>query len=197
MENSSLSHPLFNLIRNEHQQIKSQVEDLFCLGEIPQIGMKALIQKVGQHQELEYECLFSLLSKKERLREGGPMCTYFFDQHLGIAPLTLPKEFGLGEVPIPQSLTNLWKGHGPLCIPVSEHLTIQHLLANGSQVQPGDFPKYLRKLKELILSNFEKEEMCLFQVCIKLLSPSELDQAHQTWKEKQDPNLSNHSVESE
>jgi hypothetical protein len=43
-------------------------------------------ERIGELHRKEEYLLFHRLFKNPRLREGGPMCSYFFDQHLSENP---------------------------------------------------------------------------------------------------------------
>lgn len=180
------SHPIFDLIRSEHQEIRRYV-DLLKQSEGDRVQLLQKLQELAEfhHHAREEQLLFAPLLKKERLREGGPFCTFYFDQHVVRPPksriiLLLGREPGWSQEQI-----QFKSQPSPLDIPIEEHRCLSALLSRLIEIQrngrESQFDLIFREYSGLLLLHMEKEEACLFRVCSSLLTIAELDEALSRW----------------
>ena len=171
---SLLNHPLFKLIRAEHLS-------LFEMATAPteSLSISELSKKMTEHHHNEEQYLFSLLNTKARVCEGGPMCTYFFDAHITSPPLKIAEDLTKIAPIIPHSMNEFWTNKSPLRIPSSEHIALKHILefSVGENLQ-----KNFNTFQEILRNNIKKEEECLFHICSRLLTKTELDTLYDSWR---------------
>jgi len=171
---NSYKHPLFVLITEEHLEIKKMAHDLTS-----DIELKSkLLEKLRAHHNMEEKALFSQLAKHPQICEGGPMCTYFFDAQITSPPILQAESITGTPLTVPSELSELWNNQSPLKIPAGEHLALQHILNFSSS---ETLAKNLNLFIQLMESNFQKEEECLFHVCSRLLEEGELDKIYGIW----------------
>lgn len=167
-------HPLFALITEEHREIKKIAYDLKS-----DIELKSkLLEKIRVHHIMEEKALFSQLAKHPQICEGGPMCTYFFDAQITSPPILQAESITGTPITVPPELSELWNNQSPLKIPAGEHLALQHILNFSSS---ETLVKNLNLFIQMMESNFQKEEECLFHVCSRLLEERELDKIYGIW----------------
>ena len=175
-----LSHPLFVKIRSEHKEIWEIAQNLLS---DPYMGNQ-LLQKLKGHHLKEERFIFRQIKDHPRLSEGGPMCTYFYDEQIHSPPLSIAKDLLGEEILWRDDQQDLVKTSSPLLIPLGEHRAIISLLSFLINRQ-GDEKlraKVNRELLRILKSNIQKEENCFFKVCIKLLGYDGLNQADQDWQ---------------
>lgn len=170
----ALKHPLFALIKEEHSEIRNIVSRLNG-----DSGLKPLLlTKIQKHHNKEETLLFPKLDAHPQICMGGPMCTYFFDDQITSPPLARAEHIVGTPVSIPSHLKELWDHHSPVRIPTGEHLALQHILENCAT---DGLLKNLNAFVQIMSANFQKEEECLFHVCVSLLSPDDLNEIYDQW----------------
>lgn len=175
------SHPLFDTICLEHRQISAFMSQL--TPENNSLQLLHLGERIEELHRKEEYLLFHTLFKNPRLREGGPMCSYFFDQHLSESPIQKIQEKIERPIEIPNHLKLIWQEKSPLCIPISEHLAIYNLVFHLQQQKNHVCLKDINKIAQMISSHFDKEENCLFHIVKNLLTPPELDEILEKWEQ--------------
>ncbi len=138
----------------------------------------------GIHHHNEEIFLFSAVRNHPRLREGGPFCTLYFDQHLANPSLQKAQHVikkVLGQEIIPQWSKELQSDRAlnlPLVIPGEDHEAGRLLLIAAQKVLKlpfcADVQNSLKMLfetyREIQVFHFEREEKCFLKMCKALLS---------------------------
>ncbi len=187
-------HPLFAQIIGEHEIILRRLDRLPTIdGVVEYVNFLFEFAEQGHHRQEEL-LLFSEVFKFARHREGGPMCTYFFDAQMASPPeervkalLTqLAPQISL-EMKMDPHHQEVFAANSPVKIPINEHRSGKALLefcrAHLSQL-PGSFEMILRCLelyREIQVSHIKKEETCFFHMCVAVLPSTELDRIGDVW----------------
>lgn len=84
-----MSHPLFDRLIQEHRFIESLIEQT---KQTTQQEMKSLLKKIyaineKQHHVFEEKFLFKKAAENEKIREGGPYCVLYYNQHVSNPPI--------------------------------------------------------------------------------------------------------------
>ncbi|MCM2354483.1 MAG: hypothetical protein NDI63_12775 [Pseudobdellovibrio sp.] len=160
-----------------------------CLEELrssknPKVQLNWLKQNaVLKHQYNEEKLIFTKLLKKERLKEGGPFCVLFFDEHVISPPAQLVKKYTTKDLTYCEHQDVFKKDRSPLEIPLEEHVSLENLLESLlAKPDEGliDHPA-LVLLETLFHRHHEKEEKCFFKICESLLLPHEIDEILSLW----------------
>jgi hemerythrin-like domain-containing protein len=166
-------------LRGQHQEILIKLERSEDL-----LSIISFVEDV--HHVLEEEALFPIIAENPMLREGGPMCTYFWGMEMEFSPKTPAQDLlrrlyekGLEHPDGPQVFPWLHKS-SPLSIPMSEHALsaeLSHAIRKLSQEPEGGLAReFLSPLKneyiKLLRAHIDKEDNCLFILCERLLSPN-------------------------
>lgn len=145
------------------------------------------------HHRKEEDLLFPLLARDPRIHAGGPECVLHFDTQMRSPPLQLARAActaaGVPAVEVPDSarVQGLRDEHSPLLIPWEDHEAGRILLRGIDVLPPGDIAAALGLLdiyRDLQVSDFRKEDGCLFCMSRQLISPQTwagLEQSEPTW----------------
>lgn len=137
-----------------------------------------------EHHKTECGLLFDKVRTRHQMREGGPFCSYFFDFFMNNRPQNrvekamtqwLGKDFVLS---IPDHLNVYFTEKSLFCIPLEEHLAAQAICLGLIRAFAGPNPTNmswiqdsLSLLRDLIQSNFRKEETCLWEAIKQIKDP--------------------------
>ncbi|MBK9323528.1 MAG: hypothetical protein IPM97_11405 [Bdellovibrionaceae bacterium] len=181
-----MSGGLFGVIRNEHERLLKLVDG--ALGIVQQKEILSELWQFGEeeHHAREETLLFSKLLEKDRLREGGPFCVLYFDEHLSNSPGNRVQAL-LGSEPLWHPRQSIFKeNHSPLSIPLEEHRSMRHLLLfliqNQKSMSDQHFRIVFSSYSNILRHHIAKEEKCFFCLCEKLLTAEELVQIEHDWK---------------
>lgn len=182
-KNSSNLEFLKELMVREHGQTNVCLEELL-ISKNPKIQLDWLKQNsVFKHQYNEEKLIFPKLLKKERLKEGGPFCVLFFDEHVINPPAQLVKKYTAKDLTYCEHQDVFKKDRSPLEIPLEEHVSLENLLEK-LLAKPDenliDHPA-LVLLETLFHRHHEKEEKCFLKICESLLLPHEIDEILSLW----------------
>jgi len=184
--------PLFEQIKAEHRKILRQLELLPAPENSKEhIAFLWDFAEVAHHEKEEI-LLFSEVFKVARHREGGPMCSYFFDSQMNnppeekvarllkkLAPLTAI------DVPIEPHQKEVFDANSPIKIPINEHRSGKALLRYCQlHLDEEPFEKIaacLELYKEIQIAHINKEETCFFHMCSTILNPETLEKIHRSW----------------
>lgn len=148
------------------------------------ILLEELTHLLVKHHQDEIEFLFAKVRARHQMREGGPFCSYFFDFFMNNRPQS-QVESRLTQLtgqkytlPIPENLKSYFSEQSLFCIPLEEHLAAQALAQglNEALARPGTqndpwIAESLGVLQDLIQSNFQKEETCLWEAVRQIQDP--------------------------
>ncbi len=182
-----MSGGLFGLIKSEHERLLKLVDGATSIARQKEILSALWEFGEEQHHAREEVLLFSRLLDKDRLREGGPFCVLFFDEHIVNSPRSRVQAL-LGSEPswLPHQL-QFKERHSPLSIPVEEHRSMRHLLQYLLQRQntlsDQRFAVLFAVYAEILRHHVAKEEKCFFCLCEKLLTTEELEQIEDEWRQ--------------
>lgn len=160
-----------------------------CLEELlssknPKVQLNWLKQNaVLKHQYNEEKLIFTKLLKKERLKEGGPFCVLFFDEHVISPPAQLVKKYTTKDLTYCEHQDVFKKNRSPLEIPLEEHVALENLLESLLAKPDEDLIDHqaLVLLETLFHRHHEKEEKCFLKICESLLLPHEIDEILSLW----------------
>lgn len=160
-----------------------------CLEELlssknPKVQLNWLKQNaVLKHQYNEEKLIFTKLLKKERLKEGGPFCVLFFDEHVISPPAQLVKKYTTKDLTYCEHQDVFKKDRSPLEIPLEEHVALENLLQSLLAKPDEDLIDHpaLVLLETLFHRHHEKEEKCFLKICESLLLPHEIDEILSLW----------------
>lgn len=172
----------------EHAHIRSEVDLLPALWSSQDFGafrehLKIILEALHSHHVAEMDVIFTPMQQQPRLREGGPMCTFFFDSRMTFLPIQIAvkilQELGLSaDSPIPADLQYYFDANSPLTIPLEEHISQRLIVENLLNFPQLEDPQYFQTvskalsfLQDVSNTNFAKEERCLFEFARALLSP--------------------------
>jgi len=65
-------------------------------------NLRTLRQLLIEHQNAEMQIIYDPMKTNPQLREGGPMCTFFFDARMSFNPLRITKTI-LADLSIPDA----------------------------------------------------------------------------------------------
>lgn len=177
-------HPLFARIQEEHEACRRQIE-----------AAKSIVQKKSlllwlraadeDHHRREEIHLFTRLLGKPRLREGGPYCVFYFDEHICNPPRDLALKI-TGSPPLWLPEQEIFhQNTSPLDIPVEEHRTLRalldYLISEQEKMSDSAFQTIFQTYVDVLLRHMTKEERCFFKLCQQVLEEKELDEIWQDW----------------
>ena len=188
MDGLKIDHPLFSLIISDHYKIINILNNFEKNNEI------LLLQQVNQlwnfveltHHKKEEFYLFNFVSKKERISEGGPLCTLYFDYHMA-EPAPIKSAKITNQIPpIEDHQINYYKNNSPVTIPVDEHRAgkslLNHLKQNWDNLTLEKKLSALEVYRDINLNYIAKEESCFFHLCAHLLTPNEANHILCQWQ---------------
>ncbi|WP_409479065.1 hypothetical protein [Pseudobdellovibrio sp. HCB154] len=182
-KNSTKLELLKEIMVREHGLTNVCLEELLS-SKNPKVQLNWLKQNaVLKHQYNEEKLIFTKLLKKERLKEGGPFCVLFFDEHVISPPAQLVKKYTTKDLTYCEHQDVFKKDRSPLEIPLEEHVALENLL-QSLLAKPDenliDHPA-LVLLETLFHRHHEKEEKCFLKICESLLLPHEIDEILSLW----------------
>lgn len=172
------------LIEHEHQIINSYL-DVLQLSKKPQEQLNWLKQNaILKHQFNEERLIFSKLLNNVRLKEGGPLCVLYFDEHVINPPAEVVKKIIHKDLVYCPYQSEIKKKQSPLNIPLEEHVALGNLLTALLQKPNEELVQHLDlfKLQDLFHKHHEKEEKCFMKVCESLLIPRDVDEILSLWQ---------------
>lgn len=176
-------------LKLQHDQILEGVEagakhwaekkPIECLNDI-----RSLLVLLYQHHENEREILFDKLKSLPKMNQGGPFCTYFFEFFANNRPLARAERLvskrrkTKTQLEIPQNVDRFFKEGSLLSIPIEEHLAAEFVCEELIMTLDSSLPEQrewiaeaLIALKDLLLTNHNKEETCLWVAASMALDP--------------------------
>lgn len=176
---------IFEVIRKEHAQILRLLDLIEMSPDSGEIPIQNFLRFENEHHRLEEELLFNKVLHHPRLREGGPFCTLYFDQHVVCPPRERFRKLAKRTHPPLARHETYRKNPSPLDIPLEEHAVLSAMtteLLQRAQVQRSeDLRSVVTALRQLLLLHIEKEENCFFRLCEAILTPAEMVEIHQQW----------------
>lgn len=182
-KDSTKLESLKELMIREHLLTNVCLEELLT-SKKPRFQLDWLMQNaVLKHQYNEEKLIFTKLFKKERLKEGGPFCVLFFDEHVITPPAELVKKYTKKDLTYCEHQDVFKKTRSPIEIPLEEHVSLASLIET-LLLKPDesltDHPA-LVLLETLFHRHHEKEEKCFLKICESLLLPHEIDEILNMW----------------
>lgn len=181
-----LQHPLFEIIREEHRHILKLIEDLSenILQSEKMTELWVFAELTHHHKEEIF--LFTELAKHPRIREGGPRCTYFFSEHcMHGAPQVAEAELKI-KPPMEEHQKDFYARNLPVTIPTDEHragkLILRHLIENFETISSEKRQSLLEKYQRIQTMHINKEETCLFHLCMNIMSAAAADSVLVNWR---------------
>lgn len=182
-KNSAKLELLKEIMVREHGLTNVCLEELLS-SKNPKVQLNWLKQNaVLKHQYNEEKLIFTKLLKKERLKEGGPFCVLFFDEHVISPPAQLVKKYTTKDLTYCEHQDVFKKDRSPLEIPLEEHVALENLLQSLLAKPDEDLIDHpaLVLLETLFHRHHEKEEKCFLKICESLLLPHEIDEILSLW----------------
>lgn len=187
---------LINFFKNEHAILLNRFEKHFMLAKhshnwtLLHSICKSQIEE--NHHAKEEQFIFDAVKENDKIKSGGPLCTYYFDFHMANPSLhraieTTKKITGLTFEPewSPQ-MKEIRDLNLPLAIPGEDHEAgriilrcIDNLLSRVTSDQTQEqieilFKNYIEIQKE----HFDREENCFFKMCTNLILPEKWEQIY-------------------
>lgn len=184
MSKDSLSIDLLRaLIFREHQVINTCLNELLQSSQ-PLIQLRWLKDNaILKHQYNEELLIHKKLLNKERLKEGGPFCVLFFDEHIVNPPAEIAKKYAKKDLTYCRHQLDIKAKKSPLDIPLEEHASLNTMLdaflLKSNEELTGQVG--LVVLQDLFKKHHEKEEKCFFVICQTLLVPHEIEEILEHW----------------
>ncbi|HND84881.1 MAG TPA: hypothetical protein PLU50_03700 [Pseudobdellovibrionaceae bacterium] len=179
------THP-FAVQMTEHAQILSllgEAQGFWREHSVVDFEQKfqSFVNLLFAHHEAELQVLFQPMEHQPRLKEGGPMCSYFFDTRMNLSPINMVEAFvrkcgqAQYKVLVPNNLMSYFQDNSPLWIPLEEHVAI-HAIAtfvrdHFKEIPPKKVAEALDMLQSFCSQNFRKEDSCLFEFAKQVLHP--------------------------
>lgn len=183
-----MTHPLINRLIQEHRLIEKlidQVKQTVSKQEKRRILVKIFAINEIQHHHFEERLLFKKAAEKEKIREGGPYCVLYYDQHISNPPIERIEKRINKKITLKAHQIDYYKNHSPVCIPIDEHRTgeaiIKYMILNFEKLTDNEFENYFNEYTIIQKQHFKKEEGCFFCMISNLLSVSELDELLVLW----------------
>lgn len=185
----SVEHPLFQLIRSEHEQIRQLIRSItntMTKLEMLNITNKLISYAEEHHHYQEEMVVFKKVEDHPRLSEGGPLCIFFYDHYLASNPIqTIENLYNL-TIEIKAHQQSFYDKKLPLQVPVDEHRAgsaiLSYIQNNAEAMDSSKIYEALSTYSQLQLHHLEKEENCFFHLCAILLNEKEADAAITSWK---------------
>ena len=174
---------LRTLIFHEHQVINTYLNDLLQSTQ-PLIQLRWLKDNaILKHQYNEELLIHKKLLNKERLKEGGPFCVLFFDEHIINPPAEIAKKYAKKDLTYCPHQLEIKTKKSPLDIHLEEHASLDTMLdaflLKSNEELIGQVE--LVVLQDLFKKHHEKEEKCFFIICQTLLLPHEIEEILEHW----------------
>lgn len=185
---TTLSHPLFALLIEEHKVIVGLLEKIdLCQSKEE---LKKLAQDLWDFAELKHHhkeevLLFKQIYLNPKTREGGPMCGLFFDFHM--AEKVKEKIEKITQKPLSEEdhQVDIIKSQSPLNIPMEEHRSgkdlLRFILDSFSKMDLESLKKFMKSYEKIQINHFQKEENCMYPMCASLLTVAEADLIYEKW----------------
>jgi len=182
----NIEHPLFQVIRSEHHRIKELIQNVKDCG-----YQTKVLQELFQYAELfhhrrEEEILFSHLAENPRLKEGGPMCSYYFDYYRLNHPVQKVESLLKTQILIEPHQKKFYDENLPVKIPTDEHRAgkkiLQYLIENEGALEVEVKKSLFFEYETLQDLHFQKEETCFFHLCVNILLRSDADELLKKWE---------------
>ena len=178
----TISHPLFELVKLEHQKILSMLKNSdLTLENLKKIKSYA----ENHHHYLEETLLFSKVIQNPMIQGGGPMCGLFFDYHLfenfkqKVEAIT---KYPLSLKPYQQKILST---QSPIAVPMEEHRSghdlINYMIDQFDKLSSAELNEYFNFYQEIQERHFKKEEECFLLLCCDLLTKSDADSIYESW----------------
>ncbi|MCB0349482.1 MAG: hypothetical protein KDD37_11650 [Bdellovibrionales bacterium] len=188
MNQATISHPLFQQLVKEQSTIIDLLAQLdLCENndDLKKLSLNLQTFAEIQHHEKEERLLFTTIYQNQKIHEGGPMCSLYFDLH----------QFENRKVKVEQIIGRtikhthqqamLLKNRTPLVIPIEEHQSGRDLLAYI--LEKVDHTAFainkinLELYKNIQVNHIKKEANCLYHMCAGLLSKDTADEILAEW----------------
>ncbi len=187
---------LINLFKNEHAVLLIHFEKQFSLAQnshnwtLLHTICKSEIEE--NHHAKEEQFIFDAVKDSDRIKSGGPLCTYFFDFHMTnptlrraiettrkITGLTFEPEWSL-------QMKGIRDLNLPLVIPGEDHEAgriilrgIENLLSREISDQThAKIENLFKTYIEIQKEHFDREENCFFIMCKQLISSEKWEQIY-------------------
>ena len=184
-QNLNVQHSLFVKLREEHAQIVKMM-DLLDHGDLQfQKIMELWVFAELTHHIKEEKLLFAAVASKPRLKEGGPMCSFYFDTHRNLNPIERIQALLSEQIPIEAHQQLFYDLNLPLRIPTDEHragkAVLHRLIMQYDSISNSDRKSLLDEYRLIQQTHLKKEETCLFHLCANILTVAEADQILLAW----------------
>lgn len=183
----TLQHPLFEHIRAEHAKIRSMLQLLHTENRLQKV-MELWVFAELHHHSKEETLLFSILANKPRVREGGPMCSYYFDSYLNDRAVENAEKIIGSPIILEMHQQKYYSENLPLRIPTDEHRAgkaiLHHILTQAEKLSASEYESLLSLYERVQNIHLQKEETCFFHLCCSLLSEAEADAILRDWESK-------------
>lgn len=181
-----LNHELFQLIKAEHQLCDEKIKLAKTITDKKNLLDWLYTEIETKHHIKEEKIIFPILFTKPGLKEGGPYCVLYFDEHLMNPPLNQFKSVTKTNPTHLEHESFYQTNPSSLDIPMEEHVClrnyIQYLIQNKSTLTDSEFEKVFFIYTQLLEKHTRKEEKCFFVVCANSLTKEELDLMAEKWK---------------
>lgn len=164
------------------------------LEKIDQTGSKEDLQKLAQelwnfaelkHHHNEEALLFEAIYKNPKTREGGPMCSLFFDFHISERVREKVEKITKNPISEESHQIDIIKSNSPINIPMEEHRSgkdlLKFILSSIPTMDLESLKKFMNTYKKIQINHFQKEENCLYPMCASLLTIAEADLIYEKW----------------
>jgi hypothetical protein len=198
-------HPFLEEFRAEHEWILEVLVRAETTEEWRRYFKYAREEVLELHEKSEELFLFSAVATRAEIRNGGPLCTLYYDMYLHRRPLeTAAAAIGSSYLD-PRKLADattlpFFAAGSPVCIPVEDHMALEAIIKAADSVVEGNDAELAQLAAthlRLLRIHFEKENTCLFPLCRNILSDEELNlwaEKRARWKASQYESRRSHSV---
>ncbi len=180
-------------LKNHHEDIRASLERSLAywdqgLNEKTLLEVKTLHSLLADHHKAETERLFSLLKGLPQMNQGGPFCSYFFEFFMTNRPLArienlIAQHRGQIIKILPAAeIEDYFSTGSLLTVPLEEHMASETLCSeillslqeNPTTTSPW-IGEALQTLRDIVHSNLQKEESCLWVAAQYALGPSTIE----------------------
>lgn len=184
----SLEHPLFKLLIQEQKdiaQILDQVSSSTHEAQLIDLAKNLWETAELGHHHREEVYLFEAIYLKPKIKEGGPMCTLYFDCHINERVRENVERVVQHPVSETPDQTRMIQSQSPIIIPLEEHRSgkdlLQHILDKGTATPFDELKKWMFLYKKIQTDHFKKEQNCMYPMCTGLLTQDEADRIYEKW----------------
>lgn len=183
-----MTHPLIDRLKTEHQLIEELINQ--AKSENDHKRQKILLKQLyhineTQHHFNEETLLFAKTSEKEKIREGGPFCVLYYDQHISNPPIEKVEKLIHKKIQIKSTQQNFYDRRSPICIPIDEHRAgealLNFIILEHDHLSISEIDSLLYEYQNIQKQHFKKEEGCFFCLVNNLLTVAELDEILALW----------------